>query len=307
MNKEWIYILGLVAECVLCALMSKSFFAENRVANHKYVPVNLIIMALSVAMIIVTADDKMSHRSYIIMCLMLAVINISAFAAHEIFVLRNKELQKMIDERAQLDKELESYKLMYKKYEKTRMLRHDLKEQLATLKSLIGKNDAEAMQFADRLGKLGHELDFVEYTDNKVLNILLDRKVSECHDKGIELYVKSNGVSMKFINELDTVAIFSNLINNAMESCVQSREKNIFIDFSTLNNSFVVVKVENNCDVPPRSENNLPVTSKADAQLHGIGMKSIKAAVEEYNGDMTWKYDKNFFTVVLLFNKSENG
>jgi sensor histidine kinase regulating citrate/malate metabolism len=107
---------------------------------------------------------------------------------------------------------------MYEKYENTRILRHDLKEQISTLKSLISEDNHEAIKYADKLGRLGRELDFVEYTDNKVLNILLDRKVSECHDKGIELYIKSNGVSVSFLSELDTVAIFSNLINNAMES-----------------------------------------------------------------------------------------
>lgn len=239
-----------------------------------------------------------------ILYVLLLLISVAAFAAYEIVFLRNKEMQELLDEKARTDAELEGYRLMYEKYENTRILRHDLKEQIETLKALIAEDRREAIKYADRLGALGRELDFVEYTDNKVLNILLDRKLSECHDKDINLYIKSNGVSVSFINEPDTVAIFSNLINNAMESCVISEEKNIFIDFTTLNGAFTVIKVENNCDNAPGMEDNRLVTHKEDSELHGVGMKSIASSVRSYNGDISWSYDaeRKFFTVVIMFN-----
>ncbi len=296
---------GLVIECVLAALIIRSFSSGKRASNHNYIPFNLIVLALSVAIILVTVDEALSGRGYIMLYLMLLVINISAFTAHEIIVLRSREMQEIIDEKARVDAELESYKLMYEKYENTRILRHDLKEQISALKSLIAEDNHEAIKYADKLGRLGRELDFVEFTDNKTLNILLDRKLSECHEKGIELYIKSNGVSISFLGELDTVSIFSNLINNAMESCVMSEEKNIFIDFTTLNDAFTVIKVENNCDMPPRTEDSILITGKENAELHGIGMKSIESSVKNYNGSMSWSYDseRRFFTVVVMFNR----
>ncbi len=249
-------------------------------------------------------SDSVYRLAALIIALLIA--GIAAFIAYEIAVLRRREFQKLLDAKAQADAELEGYRLMLDKYEKTRILRHDLKEQIGVMKELIGRDNKAASEYADKLAYIGRELDFVEYTDNKVLNVLLDRKVSECHEKGIELYIKSNGVSIGFIKELDTVAIFSNLINNAMESCVVSKEKNIFIDFTTLNDAFTVVKIENNCDMPPRTENGAIVTKKSDAQNHGIGMRSIETSMRNYGGDITWSYDgdKRFFTIVLVFNKT---
>ncbi|MGN0183048.1 MAG: sensor histidine kinase [Candidatus Ornithomonoglobus sp.] len=304
MSKELFYAAGLIAECVLVSLIMRSFTSGKRASNHNYIPFNLIVLALSVAIVLVTVDEALSGRGYVMLYLMLLVINIAAFATHEIIVLRSREMQEIIDEKARVDSELEGYKRMYEKYENTRILRHDLKEQISTLKSLIAEDKHEALKYADKLGRLGRELDFVEYTDNKVLNILLDRKVSECHEKGIELYIKSNGVSVSFLSELDTVAIFSNLINNAMESCVMSDEKNIFIDFTTLNDAFTVIKVENNCDIPPRCEGSALITGKENAELHGIGMKSVESSVKSYNGNISWSYDseRRFFTVVVMFN-----
>ena len=50
---------------------------------------------------------------------------------------------------------------------------------------------------------------------------------------------------------MDTVAIFSNLINNAIEACSNSARKDIFIDLYTVNNAFSVIKVENYADKEP--------------------------------------------------------
>ncbi len=305
MIKDLIFTGGFVAECALVSLMVRSLNSGKRAANNDYLPLSLIVHILSVAIVMVTVDEARINNVYMMVYVMLLVINIVVLAVHEIIVLRNREMQTIIDEKQKADSELESYKRMYEKYEKTRILRHDFKEQISTLKTLIEKDNKEAMRFADKLAAFGRELDFAEYTDNKVLNILLDRKIEECNGKGINLYIKSNGVSMEFLKELDTVAIFSNIINNAMESCVNSAEKNIFVDFTTLNDAFTVIKIENNCDIPPKVSDNLLITGKADTEMHGVGMKSIEASVKNYQGNISWSYDeeRHFFQTVIMFNR----
>ena len=213
-------------------------------------------------------------------------------------------MQKVINEKEKHDAELESYKLLYEKYEKTRIMRHDMQEQISALRSMA--SGAEAERFAGKLAAIGRELSYAEYTDNKVLNLLLDRKLRECHEKGIELYISSVGVSMGFISELDTVAIFSNLINNAMESCCKSEEKNIFVDFSILNDAFTVVKIENNCDVPPETVNGILKTQKDDGGFHGVGMKSVESSLKSCGGRISWSYDRDrrFFRTVIMFGQS---
>lgn len=304
MTKELFYACGIITECGLAAFIIRSFTSARRGGAGADVILNLVILAFSVAIVLLTAGETMTGRGHMILYLTLLIINTASFAAHEIAVLRRREMQAVLDEKARVDAELESYKLMYEKYEKTRILRHDLKEQISALKALIAEDRTEALAYADKLGKLGRELDMAEYTDNRVLNILLDRKLSECHEKGIELYIQSNGVRIGFLSEPDTVAIFSNLINNAMESCAVSLEKNIFIDFTTLNGAFTVIKIENNCDRPPAGESGAFATSKDDNDLHGVGLTSAKRAAEHYGGSLSADYDakRRFFTAVVVFN-----
>lgn len=291
-----IYALGL--------LILRSLTAEVRVSDSSYSPLNIAVHAFSAAIVVITYDELLTNRAYIIIFLMLIMINIASFAAWEIIVLRTREMQKVINEKEKHDAELESYKLLYEKYEKTRIMRHDMQEQISALRSMA--SGAEAERFAGKLAAIGRELSYAEYTDNKVLNLLLDRKLRECHEKGIELYISSVGVSMGFISELDTVAIFSNLINNAMESCCKSEEKNIFVDFSILNDAFTVVKIENNCDVPPETVNGILKTQKDDGGLHGVGMKSVESSLKSCGGRISWSYDRDrrFFRTVIMFGQS---
>lgn len=278
-------------------------------AGNKNSPVNIVVHSLSMIILVLMFERAGASRLYACLYIALILVNISMFAMHEIKFLRGKEMQALINEKEKHDSELDTYKLLYEKYENTRIMRHDMKEQLRTLHSLIGDNNEEAKRYIERLDVMGRNLDFTEYTDNKVLNILLDRKIGECSENGIKLSVCSNGVSMKFMSELDTVAVFSNLINNAMESCLRSEEKNIFIDLSTMNNSFAVVRVENNCDEAPTMVNGNFRTRKAKSDMHGIGLKSIKSSIKPYNGKITMSYDADnkFFRTVILFDRNNGG
>ena len=288
-----IYALGL--------LIFRSLTAGVRVSDSSYSPFNIAVHAFSAAIVVITFEGLLTDRAYLVIFLMLVMINIASFAAWEIIVLRTREMQKVINEKEKHDAELESYKRLYEKYEKTRIMRHDMQEQISALRAMSAGGEAES--FAGKLAAIGRELFYAEYTDNKVLDMLLDRKLKECHEKGIELYISSAGVSMKFISELDTVAIFSNLINNAMESCYRSEEKNIFIDFSILNGAFTVVKIENNCDTPPETVNGSLKTHKNDSGSHGVGMKSVESSLKEYGGTISWSYDRErrFFRTVIIF------
>lgn len=299
-----IYGLGLV--------LFRSLIKEIRVSDTNYSPFNVAVHTMSGVIAVITFDGLLGNRIYVLIYLMLVVINIASFAAWEIIAIRTREMQKVINESEKHYAELESYKLLSEKYESTQIMRHDIKEQLDALRAMIDDGSGEAKRFAGRLEALARELYFTEYTDNRVLNLLLNRKLKECHDKGIELYISSGGAKVGSIPELETVAIFSNLINNAMESCMKSKEKNIFIDFSTLNDAFAAVKIENNCDEPPKLQNGRLMTQKSDGVPHGIGMKSAERAVTGCGGKLSWSYDRErkFFRTVVMFpirERSEDG
>lgn len=296
LESKALYFIGI--------LIMKKLVRNKKDVNESAVLVNIAVPAVTMVIIILLWDEAAKDERFLIVYILLLFINIVVFAANEIIILRGIEMQRLIKERADHEAELEGYRMLYEKYEKTRIMRHDFKEQINVLRSLIADNKA-AEEYMKKIRDLSREIEFTEYTDNKILNILFGQKIQDCADKGIELYINSAGPSMDFLSETDTVAIFSNLINNAIEGCMKSKEKNIFIDLETINDAYTVIKVENNSDEKPFVRNDSLITRKKDIEAHGIGMKSIYASIKKYGGKLNWSYDaeKKFFRTVIVFEK----
>ena len=56
------------------------------------------------------------------------------------------------------------------------------------------------------------EISIINYTKNKVLNILFSEKQKICINKGIEFKIHASDIELGFIQDIDIVSIFSNLL-----------------------------------------------------------------------------------------------
>ena len=96
------------------------------------------------------------------------------------------------------------------------------------------------------------------------------------------------------------------LIGNALDNAIESVEKISDPDKRLIHVSvnrqkgFLRIRVENCYEGDIRFVAGLPSTRK-DARYHGYGMKSIRSAVEKYNGSMTVKAEDGWFELRLLF------
>lgn len=197
--------------------------------------------------------------------------------------------------RRQLEKEssiFEEYTLLKNNYEQTRILQHDFKEHMRLLSSLVESDNERAKSYISSLCKEDDSAEFTEYSDKSILNILLSKKKVQCIKYGISFVINPICAHLEFINDMDAVSIFSNLINNAIDSCLSSKEKKIFLEINTLNDNFVVIKIINSADKKPIVIDGQLQTVKSNKDIHGIGISSIKKAIKNYNGNIDWKYDE---------------
>ncbi|MBR3819308.1 MAG: GHKL domain-containing protein, partial [Clostridia bacterium] len=69
---------------------------------------------------------------------------------------------------------------------------------------------------------------------------------------------------------------------------------------------FSVIIVSNSCNANPMSDGKaLPFTTKANKQLHGYGLKSVRNTLKKYNGDISFDYDEKekVFVVTVMVGK----
>lgn len=268
----------------------------------------LVIMPIvTVGCILMIYPLNLDNRGFISIYIVAITLNFVTFGVNELMLSKNRKIKILEDENYKNHIELEEYKTLNEKYEHSRIMNHDFREHLNVLKTLISEDIQKAQEYVGKIEKECEDSKIEKYSDNNILNILLIRKKKECEENGIKLNITSTNPKLDFIGGMDTVAIFSNLINNAIEACSNSARKDIFIDLYTVNNAFSVIKVENYADKEPIVVEGMLRSGKNDGNSHGIGIKSINNSLSKYDGKMSWSYDKakGMFRTVISINNSQ--
>lgn len=270
----------------------------KRFANKKYLKedetqtIIVIIPVLTLICLTTIMSVEMDDIIFLLICVVFLLINFITFYINIVLNNKNNELKILQEEYNKNKAELSEYQLLAEKYESTRIMRHDFRKQLEVLKELIAADNIRAKEYMQQIRFSQRELDYAQYTDNKILNILLAQKVKECHEHGIEIHIHSEAPVLSFISDIDTVAIFSNMIDNAIEAAKQADTKEIYVDLYTVNRSYSAVKIENYTAKEPIVLNGLLRTQKKNTDIHGMGVKSINNALKKYGSELTWTYDR---------------
>lgn len=280
----------------------KRFTNEKSAYETETQMVIMTVPVLTIICLTMLMTIEIDNLVFLFICIVFLLINFTTFYVNTGLNNKNHELKILQEEYNKNKAELSEYELLADKYENTKIMRHDFHKQLDALKELIGEDNIRAKEYMRQMEFSQRELDYAQYTDNKILNILFAQKVKESHKSGAELHIQSTKPTLSFISDIDTVAIFSNMLDNAIEAAEKADNKEIYVDLYTVNNAYAAVRIENYTDKEPVVLDGVLSTQKQDAELHGMGIKSINNALKKYNSELSWSYDKEkkFFRALAL-------
>lgn len=199
-------------------------------------------------------------------------------------------------------------------YSGVRSMKHDMKNQLAVLENLIGRQDGrdELPGYLEQLGRTLGQLDVPFQTGSTVVDSLLSMKYHEAGEKlpGISFEAENLIFPRECrIQPTDLCIILGNALDNAIEACAKSDvstgQRDPFIRlYSRCQQDMLILTVENSFDgeLKISSGSVFPVTTKADRDAHGIGMRNIRAAAERYQGGVSWEAAENRFALTVMLN-----
>lgn len=291
----------------LAVFVMKKVHKKRNISSEKSSLILAIMPIITVLCIVMVYPLTLDRRVFTAIYIGAISVNFITITVNELVISKNRKIRMLENENYKNSVELEEYKTIKEKYEHSRIMNHDFREHLNILKTLISEDIQKAQEYVGTVEKECEDSKIEKYSDNDILNILLIRKKKECEENGIKLNITSTNPKLDFIDGMDTVAIFSNLINNAIEACSNSARKDIFIDLYTVNNAFSVIKVENYADKEPIVVEGMLRSGKDDGNSHGIGIKSINNSLSKYDGKMSWSYDKakDMFRTVISINNSQ--
>lgn len=244
-------------------------------------------------------SGKIMHNSQFV------IISIVLLISSIILILIAKKLQQyntLLSENNMIKNilkcENEYYEDIEKKYLKTRLLSHDMKNHLLCINAMI-KKGIDVTSYLDNLQVEIHNNDLLFNTGNFILDSILSEKKELCDKNGIELKIGINFSCCEAVELVDVCHIFSNVLDNAIEACnkIDNGNRMICIKGDVMQN-FYLIRVENTKVNEIITKNGDIVTDKT-GPFHGLGIKSIKNAVNKYDGNVVIEYDDKKFVVKI--------
>lgn len=221
-----------------------------------------------------------------------------------------------IEEKHKLDLELQHIKLEHKYFadvnnalEEIRILRHDMRGELAIIH---GYNEMDQRdKIRNHIEKKLKEMDvkLIPKLDNdNVVTSFLNFKIKEAQSLNIETDVQSNLTEDTAINidKDDLCRVLNNVLNNAIEACMECEHKHIYLQINAVKN-FIVIKCENSFSGNVAKDGGILMTLKKDKTKHGYGIKSINNITGKYQGVYDIKYNESTFNIeIKLQNEKYN-
>lgn len=183
--------------------------------------------------------------------------------------------------------------------ENFRRMRHDFKHHMCVIDTLLDENKiSEAKNYIkDYIGSISANI-YVD-TGNEYLNAILNSKITYAKRNGINITSVITG-EIKGISNIDMCNLIGNLIDNAIEGCANTQDKNIVVKILS-EETFIRISVSNSISSSVLKDNANLKTSKSDSENHGFGTKTIKNIASKYNGYADYfEEDNKFFANITL-------
>lgn len=238
-------------------------------------------------------------------CILLGLVNLIVFNVYD-GQMKGAELKvQLMNARLAQEKAEEYYRAQEKYLQNMHALTHDFKNHLVAIRALTG-NDDQLSEYVDQIsGRLAESSKGItDYTDNKVINVILHQKQQICIENHIELTIKCNYSLLNFIQYPDACSIFGNALDNAIAACLLQAGTQRYINLNIYShNETLVVEFENSRNPSIKlleDGKSMFRTTKQQPQLHGYGLINIKEAVVAYHGRVIFNYTENTFNVTLF-------
>jgi sensor histidine kinase YesM len=242
-------------------------------------------------------DFKQNILNISALCVLL-LVNIIIYFVYERAESDNQKLveYELINQKNTID--MQYLSLLEKKSEQMQILTHDYKNHIQTIAAMSTSPDVKSY-LNGILGEI-EENNSIAKTKNKILDIILNKYVEICNDKGISFSTETISENLSFMDGNDLSAMFNNMLDNAVESAEISQGKTISLQISSSMNSYCKIVLINSCDHEPNEKDGKLLSTKKRPNFHGYGTKSIMKIVNKYSGDLQWYYNKKAFEFKLI-------
>jgi len=179
---------------------------------------------------------------------------------------------------------------------------HDVKKHMRAIEELYNQKEIEtASLYSQNISEKLDSFHINEYTDNRVFNIILNDKMKLAQQNDIEFTCKIEDIDLKFIDNIDLTTIFANLLDNAIEACLElTGDRIIVLQVGSFNN-LIVINIKNTMN---ETISDVGINIKSNKKNHsGIGLPNVMKVIKKYNGDFNIQKEGNMFVCSIVLSR----
>ena len=153
----------------------------------------------------------------------------------------------------------------------------------------------EALRYLKQYNDSLDDAKISEFCPNITVNAILNIFCTKAQKNGISVSVEADTEEDTSISDMDFVAVLSNLLENAVNGCIEcGADGEIKVNIRTVADKTVIV-CSNPCRKDIVIENNM-------IKNRGIGIASILSAIRKYDGDIKYSLEDGMLNACIILN-----
>ena len=206
----------------------------------------------------------------------------------------SNERQKKLTEQITINnrcirEQTEKYRILNEKQKELRAFRHDIKGHILAMRRMAAQGSSQELAaYLEKWAGLQEETFYISSNNiigDAIFNFYYDKGCRE----GIEVKVMGKFLQDMDVAETDLCIVLTNTVSNAYEAALKCGKGSIVtIELSQLCGKAMIV-ITNPVKEEPKIQGGIMSTTKADKELHGLGISNTMKALEKYDGQITWE------------------
>lgn len=306
-NDEFSSAAGMIIVKILLYIAALFINNYKNIKNKTVIPYSywfaIFFIPLTSLFIILIIIEMASDSAFKVISVIVSLlfVNFFVFYLYDNLSVRQEERFEKLRLMQQNNYYQKQFELMKTSLKSTRSFKHDMKNHLAVLKLLVGKNEHnEALKHIEQMTDAIITAKEYAQSGNIIIDSILNFKLQEAEQHGISVSLELNIPEQLNITSFDMSVILGNLLDNAINACSKlEKEKRLDVKIK-YKRGRLIIKISNTYNGDLNYRGNKLITSNEDKENHGMGIKNIKFALDKYSGEMEIEHTEDIFTVILL-------
>ena len=185
--------------------------------------------------------------------------------------------------------------------EEARRIREGVARELASVDDLLDRREAEQASLG-----LMRAVDLMDsarkrYCGHQVVDALVSMKAAVCEGEGIRLELELALDDDVALSSVELCAVFSNLLDNAINACVQVPEGERFVKLrARMDAGYLVVRMENSCEPGVVARRRASAPRGGGLPEHGWGLSILSALAERRDGTLEVSREGGLFVTTVI-------